>query len=501
MILRRALLAPVCLALFCLGSLGTAHAQQVISTEYGDVFVMTFEEYLDKENRPVCGKLPRVINYKAFQSQDNQNFTEREYLMLAGDAPFLALRGHDWWYSRDQRKQVSWDELYAIYGSFDSGNYDQLPVLCGVVTAQSSIASASADPVVSWKNGTQGCNGAFCGLSGGAYLQAIYENDLDLIKRFDASIHRTLRQKLGAILSLSEDLGEKPQDFSLLPALANAYLVGYANGFGASCGDELVRKVVTKKTPTYDMFDQDGLYEGQGGGEVYRFTYVLKPGLVPLCDDVCDSLGGRAERSAVRTLSHGGATRTLNGIDELFSRYGCSAEEITRFEQNLVAMTRLYLDERYRWLPTPAAPAVARVAPKDPAAERNKAAENRASGMRYLEKNRALGDVSTTSSGLQYTILKRGEGRHPSPTDRVVLLGVGELIDGRRMDDSYTAGTSVDSMSSLMPGLREGLQLIKPGGKVRLVIPPELAFGDREVGMIKPGSTLVYELELVSIVE
>ena len=69
------------------------------------------------------------------------------------------------------------------------------------------------------------------------------------------------------------------------------------------------------------------------------------------------------------------------------------------------------------------------------------------------------------------------------------------------MDDSYTAGTSVDSMSSLMPGLREGLQLIKPGGKVRLVIPPELAFGDREVGMIKPGSTLVYELELVSIVE
>ena len=497
MALRKALLAPACLVFLCLGSTSTAHAQQLISTEYGDVLVMTFEQYLDKENRPVCASLPSVISYKAFQSQDNQNFTEREYRMLAGDAPFLALRSHNSWYSRDQRKYVSLDELYAIYGSFDSGNYDQLPVLCGVVTAESRVASARANPVASWKNGERSCSGAFCGLSGGAYLQAIYENDLDMIKRFDASIQRTLSQKLGAILSLSEDLGEKPQDFSLLPALANAYLVGYANGFGASCGDELVRKVVTKKTPTYDMFDRDGLYEGQGGGEVYRFTYVLKPGLVPLCDEVCDSLGGRAERSAVRTLSHGGATRTLNGVDELFSRHGCSSEEATRFEQNLVAMTQLYLDEKYSWLPTPAAPAVAKVAPEDPAARQKEAATNRAAGMRYLEENRALGDVSTTSSGLQYTILERGEGRHPSPTDRVVLRGVGELIDGRRMDDSYTTGTSVDSVSSMMPGLREGLQLIKPGGKIRLVIPPELAFGDREVGMIKPGSTLVYELELV----
>ena len=69
------------------------------------------------------------------------------------------------------------------------------------------------------------------------------------------------------------------------------------------------------------------------------------------------------------------------------------------------------------------------------------------------------------------------------------------------MDDSYAAGPKAVALSSLLPGLSEGLQLIKPGGKVRLILPPELGFGDRQLGMIEPGSTLIYELELVSIVQ
>lgn len=107
----------------------------------------------------------------------------------------------------------------------------------------------------------------------------------------------------------------------------------------------------------------------------------------------------------------------------------------------------------------------------------------------------------TTQSGLQYTILEPGDGRYPRQTDRVVLLGVGKLVDGRHMDDSYAAKPTAVSMSSLFPGVSEGLQLIKPGGKIRLVIPPELGAGDRQLGIIQPGSTLIYELELISIVE
>jgi len=450
-----------------------------------------------------CGKLPRVISYKAFQSQDNENFTEAEYQTLAGSAPYLGLRSPDFWYSKAKSKQVSWDELYAVYGSSQSGSWDHLPVLCGVNTEKTRRQMASANPVISWKNGEVSCSGAFCDLPGGAYLHAVYRNDVELIKRFDSSIDSTVRKKLGAILSLSGDFGREPQNFSLLPALANAYLAARSYEVSSSCGDDLVRRTVMRKTPTYDMFDADGLYEGQGGGEMYRFTYVLKPELVPLCDSVCDHLGGRSERFALTSLGHGGATSTLGGIEELVAKQACSSSESTQFENNLASMTALYLGQQYHWLQRPTAPPPASPDRRQDSAEVQAAVAvaNREEGARYQQKNMTQGDVSQTPSGLQYTILAMGKGRHPLPTDRVSILGVGTLIDGRHMDDTYAEGPTAVSMSSLLPGVVEGLQLIKPGGKIRLTLPPELGFGDRKVGMVKPGSTLIYELELVSIVD
>ncbi|MCG2601169.1 MAG: hypothetical protein KBO59_27095 [Achromobacter sp.] len=72
-----------------------------------------------------------MISYKAFQSQDNHNFTPAEYRQLAGDAPYLGLRSHDHWYDRDQRKVVSSSDVIRVYGAFSSGKWDDLPVLCG----------------------------------------------------------------------------------------------------------------------------------------------------------------------------------------------------------------------------------------------------------------------------------------------------------------------------------------------------------------------------------
>ncbi|MAT92333.1 MAG: hypothetical protein CME59_07005 [Halioglobus sp.] len=500
--LVQTLLISTCIAYLCVAP--TTHAHEIINTAHGDVFVITYKEYVNRNKNGIdCGKLPRVIAYKGFQSQDNENFTEAEYQALAGDAPYLGLRSADFWYSKARRKLVSWDELFAVYGSSHSGGWDHLPVLCGVRTAQGKIREASANPVISWKNGEASCSGAFCKLPGGAYLHAVYQNDIELVKRFDSSIDNTVRKKLGAILSLSRDMGREPQDFSLLPALANAYLAARTSEVSGSCADDLVRKTVIRKTPTYDMFDADGLYEGQGGGEVYRFTYVLKPALVPLCDSVCDHLGGRSERSALASLGHGGANLTLSGVQELVDAHACLSSESTQFERNLASMTALYLEQKYQWLPRPAAPAPAsRDARQDSAEEQaGVAAANREAGARYRQAISAQGNVSQTASGLQYTILAMGGGRHPLPTDRVTIVGVGKLVDGRHMDDSYAAGPTEVSMSSLLPGVAEGLQLIKPGGKIHLTLPPELGFGDRKAGMVKPGSTLIYELELVSIVD
>jgi len=501
----QAVLLTTCFLFTCVVPTIDLNAQDIISTEHGDVFVITFKEYADrKKNGIACNKLPPVIKQKAFQTAENQNFTASEYERLAGDAPYLGLRSFNDWYSKSKRKVVTWDELYNVYGSSNDGNWDHLPMLCGVKTAQPKRKRSSANPVISWKNGDKSCNGEFCELPGGAYLHAIYTNNVELIKQFDTSVDNTVQRKLGAILSLSKDLGETPQDFSLLPALANAYLVGRTSEVTGSCGNDLVRKTITRKTATYDMFDADGLYEGQGGGEVYRFTYVVKPALVPLCDSVCDSRGGRSERSALRMLNHGGANLTLNGIEELVDKRSCSSAEIVRFENNLASLTGRYLAQKYQWRERPAAVAPAPVTQRseeDKAAEQLAlAAANREEGARYRTANQAQGNVAETPSGLQYTILAMGEGRHPLPTDRVTIMGVGKLIDGRHMDDSYAAGPKEVAMSSLsLPALSEGLQLIKPGGKIRLILPPELGFGDRQMGMVEPGSTLIYELELVSI--
>ena len=125
---RRQLLLDLLAAVVVISS---AHAQDIITTEYGNVFVIPFKQYLDRDNRPSCSRLPGVISYKAFQSQDNHNFTAEEYRQLAGDAPYMGLRGHNSWYDRDQRKMVSWDDLFPVYGDFGSGKWDDLPVLCG----------------------------------------------------------------------------------------------------------------------------------------------------------------------------------------------------------------------------------------------------------------------------------------------------------------------------------------------------------------------------------
>ena len=498
--LRKTLIAVVGIACSSVIPSSDADAQDVIRTDHGDVFVISFSEYVAREeNRIACGKLPRGTATKAFQVLHDQNFTAAEYQTLAGDAPYLGLRGVESWYSKAKRKYVSADELSEIYGSFGSGNWNRLPVLCGAETAQSDTRQSIANTIISWRNGESSCSGEFCDLSGGAYFHSIYENDIELIKRLDRSIDQTVKRKLGAILALSKDLGESPQDFSLLPALANAYLARRSQRI---CVAGLVKRTVTRRTETYDMFDAEGLYEGQGGGEVYRFTYRVAPELVQLCDSVCDARGGSSERSAVRSLGHRGATATLNGIDELVSGYSCSSSEVAQFEKNLAAMTKLYLDQKYDW--NDAAPVGAQItqnSPQPSAAEHKVELErSRKEGTDYRDMNRAQGDVLETPSGLQFTILRRGDGQRPQPTDRVSIQGVGKLIDGRHMDDSYAAQPKTVTVSDLLPGLSEGIRLIRPGGKIRLILPPELGFGDRQVGMVKPGSTLIYELELISIV-
>ena len=109
--------------------------------------------------------------------------------------------------------------------------------------------------------------------------------------------------------------------------------------------------------------------------------------------------------------------------------------------------------------------------------------------------------MTTLESGLQYEVLVAGTGAKPSAEDTVVTHHHGTLTDGTVFDSSVERGSPATfPVNRVIPGWTEALQLMGVGSKWRLVIPPELAYGDRGAGgAIPPNSTLVFEVELLEI--
>ena len=134
--------------------------------------------------------------------------------------------------------------------------------------------------------------------------------------------------------------------------------------------------------------------------------------------------------------------------------------------------------------------------------EMKKAGEkNLAEGKAFLAENGKKDGVKTTESGLQYKVMNEGEGDPPKATDTVTVNYRGTLIDGTEFDSSYKRGQPATfQLNRVIKGWTEGLQLMKPGAKYQLFIPPELAYGERGAGqVIGPNSTLIFEVELISV--
>jgi len=134
--------------------------------------------------------------------------------------------------------------------------------------------------------------------------------------------------------------------------------------------------------------------------------------------------------------------------------------------------------------------------------EKNKliADENKKAGSAFLAENAKKDGVTTLPSGLQYKVVKEGTGDNPKPTDKVTVHYKGTLIDGKVFDSSIDRGQPASfQLNRVIKGWTEGLQLMKPGGKAILYIPSELGYGDRTTPTIPGGSTLIFEVELISI--
>jgi len=128
--------------------------------------------------------------------------------------------------------------------------------------------------------------------------------------------------------------------------------------------------------------------------------------------------------------------------------------------------------------------------------------KNKANGKKFLADNAKKDGVTTTASGLQYLVLKSGDGKKPTATDTVKVNYEGRLIDGTVFDSSYKRGQPVTfPLNGVIKGWTEGLQLMPVGSKYRLFLPSELAYGTHGAGSrIGPNSTLVFDVELLSIV-
>lgn len=130
-----------------------------------------------------------------------------------------------------------------------------------------------------------------------------------------------------------------------------------------------------------------------------------------------------------------------------------------------------------------------------------KAEENAKAGKEFRAKNKEKEGVKVTDSGLQYKVKQAGEGESPESGDRVKVHYEGRLIDGTVFDSSRERGEPVTfPVDAVIPGWTEALQLMKPGARYKLVIPPDLAYGERGAGAkIGPNETLVFDVELLEV--
>lgn len=134
--------------------------------------------------------------------------------------------------------------------------------------------------------------------------------------------------------------------------------------------------------------------------------------------------------------------------------------------------------------------------------EEAKSAGTKEAGQKYLDENKLKEGVTVTESGLQYEVVTKGTGAIPAKGDKVKVHYTGTLTDGTVFDSSIERGEPVEfGTDQVIPGWTEALTMMPVGSKWKLVIPSDIAYGNRQQGPIPAGSTLLFDVELLEIVK
>ncbi|RDI97089.1 FKBP-type peptidyl-prolyl cis-trans isomerase [Dyella solisilvae] len=128
------------------------------------------------------------------------------------------------------------------------------------------------------------------------------------------------------------------------------------------------------------------------------------------------------------------------------------------------------------------------------------ATKNKTDGEAFLAKNKAAAGVKTTASGLQYQVITPGTGARPGPSDTVQVSYVGSFVDGQVFDDSSKhegGGPASIPLAGVIPGFREGMQLMQVGGHYKFFIPANIAYGAQPQNGFPPNATIIFDVNLV----
>jgi FKBP-type peptidyl-prolyl cis-trans isomerase len=136
------------------------------------------------------------------------------------------------------------------------------------------------------------------------------------------------------------------------------------------------------------------------------------------------------------------------------------------------------------------------------AAAAKKAGANKVAGQQFLAENKSKEGIMELEGGMQYKVLKEGSGTSPQLSDQVVVHYEGRLLSGEVFDSSYERGEPITfPLGNLILGWQKALVNMKPGGKWQLFIPSDMAYGDQGTPNIPPGSTLIFDVELLGIAD
>lgn len=136
------------------------------------------------------------------------------------------------------------------------------------------------------------------------------------------------------------------------------------------------------------------------------------------------------------------------------------------------------------------------------AKRKEEAAQNLALGQQFLEENAKKEGIKTTASGLQYQVIKEGEGERPTLKSRVVTHYTGTLMDGKVFDSSIERGQPATfPLNAVIQGWQEGIPLMKKGSRYRLFVPATLGYGENSPASIPPNSVLIFDVELIDVME